>query len=108
MNTLSFQILVSKETNDHQVRILIDGMDILGKDYLGIDPPMFFEQAGLLETGEILIGRCICGEIECGDYPVDVNKVDGKIIWSDNNGLHLEFDKESYLNTVSIAKTDHS
>lgn len=108
MNTLSFQILDSKETNDHEVRILIDGVDILGQDFMGIDPPDFFKQRGLQLTGEILIGRCICGVIGCGDYSVDVQEVDSKVIWSNDNGLHLEFDKESYLNLITTAKTDYS
>jgi hypothetical protein len=44
VNKLSFKILPSPSTNDHELRILIDDQDFLGKDYLGIDPPSFFSQ----------------------------------------------------------------
>jgi len=39
VNKLSFKILPSPSTNDHELRILIDD-----QDFLGIDPPSFFSQ----------------------------------------------------------------
>ncbi len=108
MNTLSFKILPTDESHDHEVRILIDNSDLLGQDHLGIDPPEFFGQLSLETSGQILIGRCSCGVVGCDDYPVTVNIFDDKISWTNNNGLNLEFDKSAYLKTISIAKTDYS
>lgn len=42
MNSLSFEILANPDTNEHQLRILIDGEDILSRDFLGLDPASFF------------------------------------------------------------------
>lgn len=108
MNILSFKISRTNESNDHEVRILIDESDILGKEYLGIDPPEFFEQQSLTTTGQLLIGRCSCGVVGCNDFPVLVNILDNKVTWTNNNGLYLEFDKLTYEKIVSDAKTDHS
>jgi hypothetical protein len=107
MNTLSFKILTTDESHDHEVRILIDDNDVLGKEHLGIDPPDFFGQHNLITTGEILIGRCSCGVVGCDDYLVFVNSIDDKITWTNKNGLNLEFDKSAYEKTISNAKTDH-
>ncbi len=108
MNTLSFKILATNESHDHEVRILIDDSDIIGKDHLGIDPPEFYGQQNLLTTGQILIGRCSCGVVGCDDYSVDVNVLDNNVRWINSNGLNLEFDKSVYVKTISIAKADHS
>jgi hypothetical protein len=106
MNTLSFKILPTDESHDHEVRILIDDSDILGKDYLGIDPPEFFGQQNLVTNGQILIGRCSCGVVGCDDYPVFVNNIADKITWTNNSGLNLEFDRSAYEKTISNARTD--
>ena len=101
----------SEESNDHQVRIIIDDFDFLGNDYLGIDPPSFFEQKNLFEAGELLIGRCTCGCEGCGDYPVKVSLSENTVIWLDfviRDGLKLEFDKSEYENAVSVAKNDYN
>jgi len=107
MNTIKFEIYPSGESNDHQIRIIIDDFDFLGNDYLGIDPPSFFVQKNLFGTGELLIGRCTCGCIGCADYPVQVSLSKNSIIWSDSNGLRLEFDKLEYKNAVCITKNDY-
>ncbi|MDR2967784.1 MAG: hypothetical protein LBU74_07535 [Methanobacteriaceae archaeon] len=108
MNTIKFKMHLSYESNDHQVRIIIDNLDFLGKDYLGIDPPSFFAQKNLFETGELLIGRCTCGCEGCRDYPVEVSLNKNTIIWSNSSGLKLEFDKFEYENAIRIAENDHS
>jgi hypothetical protein len=95
-------------SNDHQVRIIIDDVDLLGKDYLGIDPPEFFTQANLYKTGELLIARCTCGELGCGDYILNVSLNGEKIIWSGPPEFKLEFDKSQYFEAVKTAKNDHS
>ena len=106
MNTIRFEIHPSKESNDHQVRIIIDNSDFPGDDYLGIDPPQFFAQKKYFKTGELLIGRCTCGCVECGDYIVQVSTTDNIIIWSDSTGRKMEFDKSAYENVIYAAKND--
>jgi hypothetical protein len=107
MNELSFKILASPETNDHEVRILIDNEDLLGSDYLGLDPPSFFDQDNFFKNGELMIGRCSCGVEGCSDYSVNVTIAEN-ISWTDNNGLNLLFDKEEYINSIKRARDNNS
>ena len=55
INQLRLTFDRSPESNDHQVRFLVDGADILarsaGGPYVGIDPPEFFQQRSLAEGG---------------------------------------------------------
>lgn len=108
MNKLSFSILPSLETIDHEIRILIDGDDILGKEFLGLDPPVFFNQESLTNGGYMLIGRCTCGEASCGSYGVTVVLDQDKVFWNDDSGLSLFFDIQAYESTIEVAKNDQS
>lgn len=108
MNYLSFIISPSHETNDHEIRILIDGEDILGKDFLGLDPPVFFNQENLTKGGYMVIGRCTCGEAGCSSYGVTVELDQDKVFWKDDSGLSLVFDRQTYESTVETARNDHS
>lgn len=108
MNSLSFRILASPDTNDHELRILIDGEDILGKDFLGLDPPSFFSQENIEKNGQLFIGRCSCGVEGCCDYPVNVVVNSDSVLWKVDNGLNLKFDKAEYLSVVSNVKVDYS
>lgn len=105
MNILSFNIVASPETNDHQVRILVDGKDLLGDDYLGLDPPRLFEQENLFRQGKLLIGRCTCGCEGCGDNWVTVDIDHDSVCWSD---LSLKFEKTAYFENVKLVMNDHS
>lgn len=108
MNKISFQIQPASESNDHQVRILIDDEDILGKDYLGIDPPVFFSQPNINKDGELMIGRCTCGDEGCSSYPVNVKVNENTISWTDDHGLNLVFDRNDYAVSFNKAANDHS
>ncbi len=105
MNRLSFNIIPSPESNDHQVRILIDNEDWLQDDYLGIDPPRFFRQETFL-SGDLLVGRCDCGVEGCGDLIVNVQSDNDKMIWTINDGLNLQFDKAEYTDVIELSKAD--
>lgn len=108
MNLLSFTILPSPTSKDHEIRILIDGEDIIGKDFLGPDPPVFLKQANLLKGGYILIGRCTCGEAGCGSCGVTVMLDKDMVLLKDDSGLNLVFDRQAYEYTIEAAKNDHS
>jgi len=107
INKLSFNILPSPETNDHEVRILIDNEDFLGSDYLGLDPPLFFNQDNLDKNGELIIGRCSCGVDGCCDYPIIVTIAEN-VTWTDKYGLNLSFDKEEYFTLMKRSRGDYS
>ena len=108
MNKISFNILPSPETNDHEIRILIDDEDFLGDDYLGLDPPSFFSQDNFDKHGELLVGRCTCGVEGCCDYLVTVIVNQDNISWTNNNGLDLIFDRQEYNHSIYVAKNDYS
>jgi len=107
-NRLAFKILPSPETNDHEVRILIDDIDVLGNDYLGIDPVFFFDQDSLCHSGELLIRRCTCGSPGCSDVPITVACNETSITWKNKAGMDFLFEKTEYLRSIQNAKEDHA
>jgi hypothetical protein len=108
MNKLSFNILPSPESNDHEVRIVVDDEDFLGSDYLGLDPPSFFSQDNFDKNGELMIGRCTCGVEGCCDFPVTVVVNQDNVLWTNNNGLNLVFERYVYDRSIDTAKNDYS
>ena len=107
MNKLTFKILPAEESNDHQVRILIDDVDWLEED-LGIDPPEFFKQINFLTQGQLLIGRCYCGVVGCGDVSVQVTPNEETVNWITSDQKKITFDKKEYSRTIESARTDFS
>lgn len=108
MNKISFNILPSPVSNDHEVRILFDNKDLLGSDYLGLDPPAFFSQENFDKNGALMIGRCICGCEGCFDYLITVIANENTIFWKNKDGLNLVFDKQDYNRSIGAAKDDYS
>jgi hypothetical protein len=108
MNSLSFQISPSPDSNDHQIRPIIDGTDWLGEEYLGLDPPMFFQEKALYQNGELSVGRCTCGCLGCGDYWVITSFTDTQVRWKIFPETELIFEKQNYLETVKIYSEDFS
>jgi hypothetical protein len=108
MKTLTLNIEPSPTSDDHQVRIQIDGQDWLGKDFLGIDPPRFFSQSTLTTGGEAIIGRCKCGIEGCDDYTADIIVENSVVIWKMNKGHILHFEKTAYLTLIKNAANDFS
>ena len=111
MNVLGFAFNASHESNDHEVRPLISGADLLNSictGDLGLDPPQFFRQPGLLKGGEIRIGRCSCGVIGCGDQHAVVQITDDHFIWLLADGRRIEFDRTQYeaavVQSASVTK----
>ena len=95
-------------SNDHQVRILVDGTDWLGEAELGIDPPEFFAQPALSSAGELLVRRCECGCVGCDDVTVEVNRCGDQVRWVDPGGSELSFAATKYDDAVLQAKNDFS
>jgi hypothetical protein len=107
MNVLSFNIIPSPDSNDHQIRIVIDNEDWLGDDYLGIDPPRFVQQETFLQ-GDLLVGRCNCGVEGCADLIVNVQTHLDKVNWTNHEGLSLQFDKSDYSKVIDKSKMNFS
>ncbi|WP_175220878.1 hypothetical protein [Achromobacter deleyi] len=99
MDTLDFVFAESHESNDHEVRPLATGIDILrslSPNDRGLDPPEFFGQSALWAGGKLLIGRCSCGVIGCGDQIADVEVCSNQIAWLLAQGRRVVFNKEQY------------
>jgi hypothetical protein len=109
MNRLSFDFSDSPSSNDHQVRPLIDGADLLqlvGTDSLGIDPPEFFRQPALRSGGRLLIGRCSCGVVGCDDLHAHVVSNDDSVTWLLAGGRSYGFDPAGYSSCIESAATN--
>ena len=108
MNTLDFRIEPSQSSNDHQVRIIVDGADWLGDDSLGIDPPEFFAQDALRLGGKVLIGRCDCGCVGCCDVNVTMSRQENSVDWTLRSGGILQFSPCDYDRLIETSLTDFS
>ena len=106
MNSLAFDVCPSPTSNDHQVRILIDGEDWLEGNNLGIDPPEFFKQKALRDGGELLIGRCDCGCVGCDDIRVQVKRKELGVTWTVREGVFYFFAAKEYDRTIESGATD--
>jgi len=108
LHSIALMITPSLETNDHQVRVWIDGVAWLDDTSLGLDPAKFFRQSALRSTGPLIVGSCECGVIGCGDTTVEVQRTSKLVTWSNANGLDLAFDLQSYDSKIQRANEDHS
>lgn len=106
MSSIAFAFGASPETNDHEVRPEVNGMDILPEleaEALGIDPPEFFAQAELERGGQLLIGRCGCGVVGCADVHIEVSLTDGGYLWHLDSDREYSFESDQYLASVNVA-----
>jgi hypothetical protein len=108
MEFLNLNVIASPDSNDHQVRIQIDGQDWLGENYLGIDPPRFFSQSTLITGGKAIVARCSCGEEGCDNYMADVIVENDTVTWKINKGYILHFEKTAYLSLMESVANDFS
>ena len=92
----------------HYPAIQVDGVDWLGDEYLGLDPPQFFAQPSLTSGGELLVGRCECGCEGCDDVRVEMVRDDHEVVWTNARGLRLHFNRQEYDRLVASAREDFS
>jgi hypothetical protein len=100
MHVIALHFEASPFSNDHQVRPVIDGIDLLralADDSLGIDPPQFFRQPALGRGGKLLIGRCSCGDVGCGPVLVDVAVANRRVTWQFGTERAYHFELHQYL-----------
>lgn len=72
MNVLQLTTIQSTVINDHEVRLMVDGVDWFGESTLVLDSPGFFAQNPLTNDGSALVGRCHCGVVGCDDVFVSI------------------------------------
>lgn len=118
---IAFRVEPSPDSNDHQVRIIIDGVDMLWKhapDMLGVDPEDILKLdllASRKDSHEEIIARCACGVIGCGNATVQISQEADAVIWDKWGGdlYHrnpgtLTFRKNQYDEAVRTVLNDHS
>lgn len=108
MNKISFKILPSPESNDHQVIILIDGESLLDEGHVGIDPPEFFKQLKQNPSGKFLVGRCGCGVVGCDDVIISISRDKTTISWLTMNNQAFEFSNDLYDLAIKELMSDKS
>jgi hypothetical protein len=115
MPTLLFRMTASPTSNDHQVRIVVDGTDLVtefGNESLGIDPPVFFRQPALHANGSLALARCGCGVPLCGDTTAVAIHNSDTIVWlglpKTRFGDSITFDRLQFMDAVRVANADLS
>lgn len=58
--------------------------------------------------GKLLVGRCSCGVIGCGDITVDITTERETVFWLTVNEHKFIFEKGGYNRTIEAARTDFS
>ena len=106
MNTLAFEIRPSPDTPDHEVRVRVDGRDLLDGVHIGVDPPEFFGQFAGGGANRLVIGRCACGLMGCDDTIVLVERGAYDVIWRAQE--EFRFDRAHYEDAVRGAANDFS
>lgn len=107
LNQLNYQIVHSPCSNDHQVRLIVDGTDILGEKRLGLDPLDFDRFVQPESSGDVLVGRCDCGCIGCDDVKANVQFEERSVIWS-LLGKVYHFEIGAYTTIFRNLTSDHS
>lgn len=93
---LSIAVSPSPSSNDHEARIVVDGVDWLGPSQLGLDPPELRVQLGRGDATYVIVGRCECGCVGCDDVVVDVRRSEGIVEWIRHRSEALKFDAQQY------------
>lgn len=107
LNQLDYQVMPSPDSNDHEVRLIVDGVDILGDTRLGLDPLDFMRFVRSDASGDVLVGRCACGCIGCDDVTAKVKFDDLTVQWH-LLGHTYYFECNAYKDTLSEVVADHS
>jgi len=118
---LRIQIRPSPETNDHEVRFVADGVDIIDSHWggmIGLDPDDVLVQPcelrGATRPLAVTIARCSCGVIGCGSIEVKIRRSQNHVVWEHagdrvpDQPLRMSFLAESYDAEVERALHDHN
>lgn len=121
LKIISFQVVPSPATNDHEVKIFIDGRDFIPQhwpDMMGMDPDdilSYRELSPRTEPHEATVVRCGCGVVGCGSAWVRISPEGDQVIWDNWQGDKgeppaetLVFDRNQYMRALKDAVEDHS
>jgi hypothetical protein len=82
------EVRPSPETNDHEVRFVADGEDLICRFWdgmMGLDPDdILFEPCPLragAESHQATVARCSCGVVGCGSIEVEINRSPEHVEW---------------------------
>jgi len=110
--TFGTSVKPSPETNDHEVRLLGDGEDLIARFWegmIGLDPDQLLLQPCALIPStaghKATIARCDCGEVGCGNVQVFVRSEDERVAWVDGDRT-LRFSSSQYLSEIARAQSD--
>ena len=123
-SVIRFLVVPSPDTNDHEVKIFIDGEEFIRRHWpnmMGMDPDDLLSYRHLSaqdEPHEATVVRCGCGVVGCGSASVRISGQGGRVIWDDWQGVSgnppaetLIFDRDQYMKAVKYAIAsivDHS
>lgn len=118
---ISFQVVPSPETNDHEVKIFVDGRDFIAQhwpDMMGMDPDDILSYRKLsprTDPHEATVVRCGCGVVGCGSASVRISFEGNQVLWDNWQGDKgeppaetLAFDRNQYMRALEDAVQDHS
>lgn len=116
VQTAQFRVLPSPETNDFEVRVFVDGRDLIAERWpkmMGMDPAEVLSEdvLGLHDMPHrATVVRCGCGVTGCGGVSVRISPAGGnRVIWDswegDTGGYGgtLTFDGRQYLQALRSA-----
>ncbi len=113
MDKIEFHIQPSSGSPDHEVRILVNGIDIIPDKMLGLDPVDGWEesllgQEALTSPGELIYARCSCGVVGCGSDAVDVTRSESAVTWTFKwtSKKSFTFDARQYDSAIAELKSD--
>jgi len=110
-STLRIQIALSVDTNDHEVKLLVDGNDVFRRlQGMGLDPDDCALPAALMPAATprtTIIGRCDCGVRGCGDIDVRISLEEERIVW-ELAGEQFCFVAADYIAELERAGSDLS
>ena len=120
-NSIAFQVVPSPDTNDHEVKIFVDGHDFIAQHWpemMGMDPDDMLSYRDLSprnEPHEATVVRCGCGIVGCGSAWVRISTEGDRVIWDQWQGdtgnppaKALVFERDHYIEAVKDAVEDHS
>lgn len=108
MSTLAYKILANPDDTTHEVRLIVDGIDWIGDDRLGLDPPDLVRQLTAGHRSHLTVGRCNCGVLGCDDLIVDIRRTGTSVEWLCLNRELVAFDADHFDNQVSMLVKDHT
>lgn len=113
---LKISVRPSPETNDHEVCLFADGVDLIGffmPDLMGLDPAeLLVEPCSLRAVPQphtALIARCRCGCMGCSDGEVRIYAQEGRVIWvGSDTTQRVEFEGDQYSKEVERSLHDRT